>query len=97
MPRARRTTDPHPELGLPEVRKLWQTEGLFSDHYLKKRIEENFMVAKRQETLFKGHCIVVTQEKPSRGNRPKIPDVCQHYDIECISVAGLFRKEGWKF
>jgi hypothetical protein len=52
---------------------------------------------KREETLFKGHCIVVTQEKPSRGNRPKIPDVCQHYDIECISVAGLFRKEGWKF
>src|SRR6266480_7036433 len=41
MPRAKRYTDPHPELGLPEVRKLWQTEGLFSDHYLKKRIKEN--------------------------------------------------------
>ena len=41
MPRAKRYTDPHPELGLPEVRKLWQTEGLFSDHYLKKRIQEN--------------------------------------------------------
>jgi len=52
---------------------------------------------KRQDFLFKGQCIVVTQEKPSRGSRPKIPDVCQHYGIECISVAGLFRKEGWKF
>ena len=52
---------------------------------------------KRQDTLFKGQCIVVTQEKSSRGTRPKIPDVCQHYGIECISVAGLFRKEGWKF
>ena len=31
----------HPELGLPEVRKLWQTEGLFSDHYLKARIRQN--------------------------------------------------------
>ncbi len=41
MPRARRISDSHPELGLPEVRKLWQTEGLFSDHYLKKRIKEN--------------------------------------------------------
>ena len=52
---------------------------------------------KRQDFLFKGQCIVVTQEKPSRRSRPKIPDVCQHYGIECISVAGLFRKEGWKF
>jgi len=41
MPRAKRPADFHPELGLPEVRKLWQTEGLFSDHYLKKRIQEN--------------------------------------------------------
>lgn len=41
MPRARRISDFHPELGLPEVRKLWQTESLFSDHYLKKRIREN--------------------------------------------------------
>ncbi len=31
----------HPELGLPEVRKLWQTEGLFSDHYLKARLHKN--------------------------------------------------------
>jgi rRNA maturation endonuclease Nob1 len=52
---------------------------------------------KRQDSLFKGQCIVVTQEKPSRGARPKIPDVCQHYGIECIPVAELFRKEGWKF
>ncbi|PYI41175.1 MAG: hypothetical protein DMF12_11080, partial [Verrucomicrobia bacterium] len=41
MAQARRTSDFHPELGLPEVRKLWQTESLFSDHYLKKRIREN--------------------------------------------------------
>ena len=41
MPRVRRIPDFHPELGLPEVRKLWQTEGLFSDHYLKARIRSN--------------------------------------------------------
>jgi Eco57I restriction-modification methylase/restriction endonuclease TaqI-like protein len=38
---AKRTPFDHPELGLPEVRKLWQTEGLFSDHYLKARIRDN--------------------------------------------------------
>jgi Alw26I/Eco31I/Esp3I family type II restriction m6 adenine DNA methyltransferase len=32
----------HPELlAMPEVRKLWQTEGLFSDHYLKARLSKN--------------------------------------------------------
>ncbi|MGD0652273.1 MAG: hypothetical protein ABSA97_14245 [Verrucomicrobiia bacterium] len=31
----------HPELGLPEIRKLWQTQGFFSDHYLKARIQKN--------------------------------------------------------
>jgi hypothetical protein len=41
MPGIRRSADQHPELGLPEVRKLCQTEGLFSDHYLKKRILGN--------------------------------------------------------
>lgn len=40
MPSKRFASD-HPELGLPEVRKLWQTEGLFSDHYLKARIRQN--------------------------------------------------------
>ncbi len=31
----------HPELQLPEVRKRWVTEHLFSDHYLKARIQQN--------------------------------------------------------
>ena len=41
MPRRRRSADQHPELGLPEVRKLWEAEGLFSDHYLKARLKKN--------------------------------------------------------
>lgn len=41
MKRRRKTPLDHPELDLPEVRTLWQTEGLFSDHYLKSRIQHN--------------------------------------------------------
>jgi len=38
----RKHNDDDPELlGMPEVRKLWQTEGLFSDHYLKTRLRLN--------------------------------------------------------
>jgi hypothetical protein len=45
--------------------------------------------------------IVLTSEKPSRGGRPKIPDVCQQYEVECLSgstaLAQFFEREGWKF
>jgi hypothetical protein len=38
----KRKISDHPELlGMPEVRKLWQTEDLFSDHYLKARLSKN--------------------------------------------------------
>src|SRR5437867_9219268 len=38
VPKPRR----HPELlRMPEVRKLWQTEGPFSDHYLERRLKNN--------------------------------------------------------
>ena len=42
--------------------------------------------------------IVVTHEKPSgRKDRPKIPDVCLEYNIECINIAGMIRNEEWTF
>jgi len=38
----RKQVGEHPELpGLPEVRELWETEGLFSDHYLRTRLDQN--------------------------------------------------------
>lgn len=40
-------------------------------------------------------CSVVTSEQP--GNGPKIPDVCDHYKIECLSLVELFRQENWEY
>jgi hypothetical protein len=41
VPKPKRIHD-HPELlGKPDMRKLWQTEELFSDHYLKARLVKN--------------------------------------------------------
>ena len=40
--------------------------------------------------------IVVTEEK-LRGNRIRIPFVCQEYKIESLDIIGMFREEGWKF
>ena len=46
--------------------------------------------------------IVVTQETPASEKRnPKrthfIPDVCRELGVNCISLLGLMRREGWRF
>jgi hypothetical protein len=43
--------------------------------------------------------IVVSGEKKelNPGAKPKIPNICEGLDIECISFLQLIRKEGWKY
>jgi len=41
---------------------------------------------------------VVTSEIPDpQRKRPKIPDVCQVYDVKCISLVEFFREQGWRY
>ncbi|HIH48625.1 DUF4411 family protein [Candidatus Woesearchaeota archaeon] len=49
-----------------------------------------------QQTLIQIKRIVVTEEK-IRGNRIKIPYVCNQKAVECIDIVEMFRTEGWKF
>jgi predicted nucleic acid-binding protein len=43
-------------------------------------------------------CTVVTGEKATgKADRPKIPDVCRHMRISCISFVDLIREERWRF
>lgn len=47
-----------------------------------------------KEQLFSGKkYIVVTEETKTRRNR--IPSVCETYNIECINLLELFKREGW--
>ncbi len=52
----------------------------------------------RNLTMLDSKCIVVSQEKPrsSTASRPKIPDVCEAYDVEHFSIIEFFDNEGWK-
>lgn len=49
-----------------------------------------------QKTLMTIKRIVITEEK-IRGNRVRIPFVCNDYKIESLDIIGMFREEGWKF
>jgi len=54
------------------------------------------MVTGSQQTLIQIKRIVVTEEK-LRGDKIRIPYVCQKYSIESIGIIEMFRIEGWKF
>jgi hypothetical protein len=54
------------------------------------------MVSSPQTTLVEIKRIVVTEEK-IRGNKIKIPFVCNDFGIEAIDILDMFRVEGWKF
>lgn len=54
------------------------------------------MASNSQQTLTPIKRVVVTEEK-LRGNRIKIPSVCQKYNIGAIDILDMFRIEGWKF
>ena len=44
------------------------------------------------------NCIVVTEEKPTgAAHRPKIPDVCAHFNLQCIQLVELVQRENWVF
>ena len=49
-----------------------------------------------QQTIVKIKRIVVTEER-LRGDKIRIPYVCQKYSIESIGIIEMFRIEGWKF
>lgn len=50
----------------------------------------------RQQTLIQLKGIVVTEER-LRGNKVRIPLVCQKYGIESIGIIEMFRIERWRF
>ncbi|MCK0198976.1 DUF4411 family protein [Ancylobacter sp. 6x-1] len=41
--------------------------------------------------------VIVTEEGRGSPGKPKIPDVCDAYGVECINLLDLIRKVRWKF
>ena len=54
------------------------------------------MITDPQQTLTSIKRIVVTEEK-LRGEKVRIPYVCQKYNIDSIDIIEMFRIEGWRF
>ncbi len=54
------------------------------------------MIKSPQKALVEVKRIVVTEEK-LRGERIRIPFICQEYMVDAIDIIEMFRMEGWKF
>ena len=55
-------------------------------------VADPFIIAKARS---RNGC-VVTQEK-HKPNAAKIPNVCEHFNIECTNLEGFMEKENWLF
>jgi hypothetical protein len=52
-----------------------------------------FLIAKAKALSF----AVVTQESDKKPGSARIPNICKHFKVDCISLEGFMEKEGWKF
>ena len=57
-----------------------------------KPVADPFVIAKAKAL----NGCVITQEK-HMPNAPKIPNVCEHFKIDCTNLEGFMKKENWKF
>ncbi|MGH7498336.1 MAG: DUF4411 family protein [Gemmatimonadales bacterium] len=39
----------------------------------------------------------VISEKTEKPNAARIPTVCSHFGVKCLTLEGLMRTEGWKY
>ncbi len=57
-----------------------------------KHVADPFVIARAK--VF--NACVVTQEKKT-DKAAKIPNVCDHFGIDCINIEGFMEKENWTF
>jgi len=77
-----------------ETKRILEAYPQLIDPKRRKSSADPFVIAAAQ--LY--GATVVTEEKPSRPPaRPKIPNVCQGLELECIRIVELFRREGYRF
>jgi len=87
----------------PSVEELQFVNKIFEVAHFQKLIEKKkilsgrpaadpFVIAKAKFE----NAIVVTEEV-YKENAAKIPNVCEHFEVECINLEDFMQKENWKF
>ena len=80
------------------VREIFKVEHFqqmirYQERQKGKPVADPFVIA-RAFTLSEG-CVVTTELlKP---NAAKIPNICQHFGIDCTDLGGFMERENWSF
>jgi len=45
--------------------------------------------------LVRGGCVIT--EEALKPNAAKIPNVCDHFGVDCTNLRGAFKREGWRY
>ena len=55
-------------------------------------VADPFVVAR---AMVVGGCVVTEEDR--KPNAAKIPNVCEHFGVQCTNLEGLMDREGWRF
>jgi len=73
---------------VPHFQQLIEKKKILSG----RPVADPFVIAKAKLE----DAIVVTEEE-YKENAAKIPNVCKHFDVECINLEDFMQKENWQF
>ena len=77
-----------------EVTKIMEEFPKLVDERTGKSFADPWVVA---TAIHAGDCAVVTEERQSGPDRPKIPTVCAARQLTCMRLIEMIRKESWVF
>ncbi len=73
---------------VPHFQSLVRTQALLQGN----AVADPFVIAKAKVLQA---CVVA--EEDNRPNSSKMPNVCQHFAVECLNLEGYMEKENWAF
>jgi hypothetical protein len=77
-----------------EVRSLLRNFPRFVEEGKDKNRGDPFVICLAKIT---DRCVVTEEGMAGNLDKPKIPDICQHYGLRWINLIGFIREQGWKF
>ncbi len=80
------------------VRNIFEVEHFqqmirYQERQQGKPVADPFVIA-RAKTLSEGCVVTAELFKP---NAAQIPNICRHFEVDCVDLAGFMERENWSF
>lgn len=87
---------------IPSIEELQFVNEIFAIAHFQQLIEKKILSGRPVADPFviakaKFEDAIVVTEEVYKENASKIPNVCEHFDVECINLEDFMQKENWQF